>query len=187
MSNGLDVAFIQAGHPVTSDNPQFLTSTQSTGHSEGEEIGVWCAAYVDFFQVTSAITIGQSDRVNDCTFDSISDNQYRKLHSLPWAASARWQWAIYRWILIGSGIFDVKEQNATTFSIKKWQHFSSTLIHQSFLSDNFNHRSQKRDYHLTIPFQNTEHQKKSQWTLCLKASLDYKAVGNGRSITLFIL
>lgn len=36
MSNVLDVVIIQAGHPMTSDGPQCLPSTQSTGYLEGE-------------------------------------------------------------------------------------------------------------------------------------------------------
>lgn len=40
MSNELDIVIFQAGHPMTSDDPQFLPSTQSTEHLEGEQSGV---------------------------------------------------------------------------------------------------------------------------------------------------
>lgn len=40
MNNDVDIVIFQAGHPMTSDNPQFLPSTQSTDHLEGEQSGV---------------------------------------------------------------------------------------------------------------------------------------------------
>lgn len=39
-SNEVDIVIFQAGHPMTSDNPQCLPSTQSTDHLEGEQSGV---------------------------------------------------------------------------------------------------------------------------------------------------
>lgn len=39
ISNEVDIVIVQAGHRVTSDNPQFLPSTQSTDHLE-EQSGV---------------------------------------------------------------------------------------------------------------------------------------------------
>lgn len=82
MSNKADIVIIQGGRPMTSNNPQLLPSTQSTDHLEGESSGVWCAAYVGFLQAWQSIAIFLSDRVNDCTFNSISNNQYMMLHSL---------------------------------------------------------------------------------------------------------
>ena len=40
MSNDVNIVIFQAGHPMTSDDPQFLPSTQITGHLEGEQSGV---------------------------------------------------------------------------------------------------------------------------------------------------
>lgn len=40
ISNEVDIAIVQAGHPMTSDNPHFLPSTQSTDHLEGEQSSV---------------------------------------------------------------------------------------------------------------------------------------------------
>lgn len=40
MSNELDIVIFQAGHPMTSDDPPFLTSTQRTDHLEGEQSSV---------------------------------------------------------------------------------------------------------------------------------------------------
>lgn len=40
MSNELDIVIVQAGHPMTSDGPQFLPSTQSTDYLKGEQSGV---------------------------------------------------------------------------------------------------------------------------------------------------
>ncbi len=38
----------------SNDGPQLLPSTQNTDHSEGEQSGLWCAAYVGFLQAWTA-------------------------------------------------------------------------------------------------------------------------------------